>query len=588
MEDPSENQTKITHRHQQLGQEEEGDFINGNTQKKKGGLITMPFIIVNESLEKVASYGLLPNMIMYLMTDYRMSLAKGTNLLFFWSAATNFMPIVGAFVADSFLGRFLTIGFGSIISFLGVVVIWLTTMIPQSKPPPCNPASGNCKSPTGAQYSILVLAYTLMSIGAGGVRPCSQAFGADQVDRRNNPKNERVLETFFNWYYACSCFAVVIALTVIVYIQDHAGWKIGFGVPAALMILSILIFFIASPLYVKMDPRKSLFTSFGQVIVATYRNRNVCLPHLNSNAQFYHKKDSVLSSPSNKLRFLNRACLIRDSEKDICLDGSAKDPWRLTTVEEVEELKSLIRVLPIWSSGLMLTVNTSQNTFQLVQANYMDRHLTSKFEVPAGSFGMFTIIVIVLWIPIYDRLIIPLASKLRGKPVRISVKVRMGIGLFCSFMAMVVSAIVEGTRRSRAVHGNPMMMSAFWLIPQYALHGFAEAFNAIGQTEFYYSEFPKSMSSIATALFGLGMGVASLLASAILSMVDDITKSGGRTSWVATDINKGHCDYYYWLLAVMSFVSMLYYFVCSWAYGPCEGEQRNKVTDEKESADEKN
>lgn len=549
----------------------------------------MPFIIVNESLEKVASYGLLPNMIMYLMTDYKMSLARGTNLLFFWSAATNFMPIVGAFVADSFLGRFLTIGFGSISSFLGVVVLWLTTMIPQSKPPPCNPASpGSCKSPTGPQYSILVLAFTLMSIGAGGVRPCSQAFGADQVDRRDNPKNERVLETFFNWYYACSCFSVVIALTVIVYIQDHAGWKIGFGVPAALMLLSILIFFVASPLYIKITARKSLITSFARVIVASFKNRNVCLPSLNSNAQYYHKKDSAVIAPSNKLRFLNRACLIRDSEKDICLDGSAKDPWRLTTVEEVEELKSLIRVLPIWSSGLVLSINTSQNTFQLVQANSMDRHLTSKFEVPAGSFGMFLIIVIVLWIPIYDRIIIPLASKIKGKPVRISVKVRMGIGLFFTFMAMMVSAIVESTRKNRVIHGNPKMMSAFWLIPQYGLNGLAEAFNGIGQTEFYYSEFPKSMSSIATALYGLGMAVASLLASAILSMVDDITKKGGKTSWVATDINKGHLEYYYWLLAVMSFVSLLYYIVCSWAYGPCEGEQRSKVTDEKGSEDEKN
>ena len=73
---------------------------------------------MNESLEKVASYGLLPNMILYLMKDYKMSLARGTNLLFFWSATTNFMPIVGAFLADSYLGRFLTIGFGSIISFL--------------------------------------------------------------------------------------------------------------------------------------------------------------------------------------------------------------------------------------------------------------------------------------------------------------------------------------------------------------------------------------------------------------------------------------------------------------------------------------
>ena len=72
----------------------------------------------NESFEKVASYGLTPNMILYLMKDYKMSLANGQNLLFLWSAATNFFPIFGAFLADSYLGRFLTIGFASIISFL--------------------------------------------------------------------------------------------------------------------------------------------------------------------------------------------------------------------------------------------------------------------------------------------------------------------------------------------------------------------------------------------------------------------------------------------------------------------------------------
>lgn len=69
-------------------------------------------------MEKVASYGLLPNMISYLMTDYKLGVAQGTYILFFWTAATNFLPILGAFFADSYLGRFLTIAFGSISSLL--------------------------------------------------------------------------------------------------------------------------------------------------------------------------------------------------------------------------------------------------------------------------------------------------------------------------------------------------------------------------------------------------------------------------------------------------------------------------------------
>ncbi|MFS8000162.1 putative proton-dependent oligopeptide transporter family, MFS transporter superfamily [Helianthus anomalus] len=89
-----------------------------STRRKKGGLVTMPFIIANEAFEKVASYGLVPNMILYLMSDYKISVAKGTNILFLWTAASNFAPVLGAFLSDSYLGRFLTIGLGSCFSLL--------------------------------------------------------------------------------------------------------------------------------------------------------------------------------------------------------------------------------------------------------------------------------------------------------------------------------------------------------------------------------------------------------------------------------------------------------------------------------------
>ncbi|CDP16187.1 unnamed protein product [Coffea canephora] len=73
----------------------------------KGGFKTMPFILANEStFEQVASYGLHPNMILYLTRDYHLNMATGSNKLYLWSAATNFMPLLGAIVADSFVGRF--------------------------------------------------------------------------------------------------------------------------------------------------------------------------------------------------------------------------------------------------------------------------------------------------------------------------------------------------------------------------------------------------------------------------------------------------------------------------------------------------
>ncbi|XWS16318.1 hypothetical protein CRYUN_Cryun34aG0074900 [Craigia yunnanensis] len=553
-------------------------------KRQKGGLITMPFIIANESFEKVTSYGLVPNMILYLIKDYHMGVAKGTNILFFWQAATNFTPILGAFVADSYLGRFLTIGLGSICSLLGMILLWFTAMIPQSKPPPCDLLTQSCRSPTAAQMTLLISSLVLISTGAGGVRPCSLAFGADQLDRRDNPKNDRVLESFFGWYYASAAISVLIALTGIVYIQDHLGWRVGFGVPVILMLLSALVFFLASPLYLKQKESKSLLTGFVQVIVVAYKNRNLTFPLPNSSASYHHKGDSKIVAPTDKLRFLNKACIIKNPEQDIAPDGSASNPWSLCTVEQVEELKALIKVLPLWSTGIIMSINLSQNSFPVLQASSMDRYLTKKFQIPAGSYGMFNIISLALWIILYDRAFLPMASKIKGKPVRIGVKLRMGIGLFLTCMAMVVSAIVENARRRKAIRdgflNNPhavLDMSALWLVPQFCLNGLAEAFTAIGQTEFFYSVLPKSMSSIAAALFGLGLAVANLLASVVVSIIDNITSRGGKESWVSSNINKGRIDNYYWVLAILSFINLFYYIVCAWAYGPC-GEQAMKVS----------
>ncbi|KAI8529301.1 hypothetical protein RHMOL_Rhmol12G0214600 [Rhododendron molle] len=168
-----------------------------------------------------------------------------------------------------------------------MVLIWITAMIPQARPPYCNQLQAeSCKSLTGSQYATLLFSFFLVSIGAGGIRLCSIAFGANQVEQRNTPNNELVLEKFFSWYYAATAISVMGAFTFIVYVQDHVGWKVGFGVPAILMFLSALSFFIASPIYIKEKATMSLFTNFARVIVVCIKNRKVALPSGESNLRF--------------------------------------------------------------------------------------------------------------------------------------------------------------------------------------------------------------------------------------------------------------------------------------------------------------
>ncbi|OMO91052.1 Proton-dependent oligopeptide transporter family [Corchorus olitorius] len=162
----------------------------------KGGFRTLPFIIANEGLERLATSGLSPNMMLYLTQQYNMGNTAAANVIFIWSAATNFTPILGALLADSYAGKYRTVGFGSILSFLGILLFWLTTMFPQATPT-CDRISGICESPTTLQLLFLYSSLGIMAIGAGGIRSSSMAFGVDQLDKRTLDY-AKTLRSFFN------------------------------------------------------------------------------------------------------------------------------------------------------------------------------------------------------------------------------------------------------------------------------------------------------------------------------------------------------------------------------------------------------
>ncbi|XP_073134482.1 protein NRT1/ PTR FAMILY 1.2-like isoform X2 [Henckelia pumila] len=527
----------------ELGSCTNGEDHDDDYDNNKGGFRTLPFIIGADGLEKIATYGLTPNMTVYLMGQYHMGMTTASNVLFLWSSATNFMQIIWAIISDSFLGQFYTIGLGTIICFLGSILLWSTTMIPNAKPPPCDESSTHSCSPTFPQFVLLCSSLGLISIGAGGIRSSCLAFGANQLRKGKFKKTSRVKDSYFSWYYVSFTFSVLIALTCVVYIQDNLGWRVGFAVPALLLLLAV---------------NRHLKLSDGTDVLYHYKNGSSNIP------------------PSQKLRFLNKACIVKDPQGDTTANGFGTDSWNLCTVDQVEELKSLIRVIPIWCSGMIMYVNISQASFPVLQAASMNRKISS-FEFPAASFNTLTVLSVIIWVLLYDRVFLPLASRVRGRQVRISTKTRMGFGVFLSFTAMLVTAAVESIRRT-VVAAN---MSAMWLIPQYCLTGFAEASNAIAQNEFYFSELPRSMWSIAATLNWIGLAMANLVASFILNCVDMISKERGHKSWISSDIDEGHYDYYYLVLAGLSMANMLYYLVCSNAYGPLKGE-RNLAEEEDE------
>ncbi|BAT72834.1 hypothetical protein VIGAN_01027600 [Vigna angularis var. angularis] len=504
-------------------------------------------------------------MILYLLQEYHFEPATAAIVIFLWSAFTNFLPIFCAFLSDCWLGRFSVVALGTVIHLVGLVVLWLTAIIRHARPQ-CDIEP--CANPTGSQLLILFSSLILMALGAAGIRSCTLAFTADQINNPENSRNESTMKSFFNWYYVSVGLSVTISMTFIVYIQVKTGWIVGFGISTGLMSFSAILFFLGSSIYIKVKPNKSLFAGFAQVIAAAWKNRHLPLPPKNSDLWYFHNGSNFVQ-PTDKVRFLNKACILKNKEKDLDSDGMPTDPWSMCTVRQVEELKAIIKVLPIWSTGIIFATTISQQSFSVVQAGTMNREVFH-MDIPSTNFSACIILTLTIWVAIYDRILLPLFPKGRG----LSVKQRLGFGIAISCLATAVAAWVERKRRDEAIRegfiDNPkgvVNMSAVWLVPQYCLYGLAEGLNIIGQIEFYYSQFPKAMSSIAVSLCTFGIGVGNLVGSLIVKVVKDGTGKGGKASWLASNINMGHYDYYYALLLVLNLANLLCFLAFSVAYG---------------------
>lgn len=550
----------------------------------------MPYIIGNETFEKVASVGLLSNFTVYLVNEFKMEQVAATNLANIFFGTTNFAPLLGAFISDAYWGRFRTLAYSTIASFLGMLTMTLSASIPQLKPQECSEAAqqaGHCKGPSNLQFGILFLALGLLAIGAGGVRPCSLPFGVDQFDRTTE-QGQRGLNSFFNWYYFTSTAAMVLSMTFIVYIQNSISWTIGFAIPTGFMLLSVAAFFLGTRLYVYVAPEGSVFSSIAQVFVAAFRKRKHVLPSpddvLQQESMLYStftRSEHVSKLPLTlQFRCLNKAAII--SEGELNLEGSALNPWRLCSVQQIEEVKCLLRIVPIWASGITCFVAIIQQfTFAILQALTMDRHLGPHFEIPAGSLGTISMLALTLFIPVYDRILMPIARKFTRIESGITLLQRQGLGIVISILSMIVAALVERKRRISAVaHGGVSQLSVIWLVPQLVLMGIAEAFNAIGQIEFYNRQFPEHMQTLAGSLFFCSLAGASYMSTFIVSIVQKITATGGRTSWLDNNINKGRVDYFYYVIAIMGVCNLLYFLVCSHYYRyKGEGEVKMKTHD---------
>ncbi|KAF3448369.1 hypothetical protein FNV43_RR09082 [Rhamnella rubrinervis] len=539
-------------------------------RSKTGGWTAAAKILGSEACERLVTLGIAVNLVPYLTGTMHLGNATSANTVTNFLGTSFMLCLLGGFVADTFLGRYLTIAIFATVQATGMTILTISTIVPSLKPPKCKADTVSpCVPANGTQLTVLYMALYLTALGTGGLKSSVSGLGSDQFD--DSDKEERTQMTnFFNWFFFFISLGSLAAVTILVYIQDNLGRDWGYGICASAIVIALLVFLSGTKRYRFKKLVGSPLTQIATVIVAAWKKRNLELPSDTSllfnvdDIGDGHKKKKQTLPHTKQFRFLDKAA-IKDSDTATITRTTLINKWSLSTLTDVEEVKIVFRMLPIWATTIIFwTIYAQMTTFSVSQATTMDRHIGNNFQIPAASLTVFFVGSILLTVPIYDRIVIPAARKLLKNPQGLTPLQRIGVGLLFSIFAMVSAALTELKRlhvaRSHGLTDNPsavIPLSVFWLVPQFLFVGSGEAFTYIGQLDFFLRECPKGMKTMSTGLFLSTLSLGFFLSSLLVTVVHKVTRD--KKPWLADNLNQGKLYDFYWLLAILSGLNFLVY-----------------------------
>ncbi|XP_073043257.1 protein NRT1/ PTR FAMILY 6.2 isoform X1 [Primulina eburnea] len=540
-------------------------------KSKTGGWLPAALILVIEICERLSTMGIAVNLVTYLGETMHLPSSTSANIVTDFMGTCFLLCLLGGFLADSFLGRYKTIAIFAIIQMLGTGMLAITTRLPQLRPPSCKDHAMNCKQANEFQMGMLYLALYLIALGTGGLKSSVSGFGTDQFDEKDE-KEKSQMAYFFNRFFFFISIGTLTAVTVLVYIQDEVGRSLAYGICTISMAVAILLFFSGTTRYRYKRSTGSPVVQILQVLAAATRKRDMNVPHV-VDMLYEDSPEGSRIHHTDQFQFLDKAAIVREEDLGKGRNCSMPvNPWKLCSVTRVEEVKMMGRLLPIWATTIIFWTTYAQMiTFSVQQASTMNRSI-GHFQIPAGSLTVFFVAAILITLAVYDRIIMSLWKKWKGKQ-GFSCLQKIAIGLILSTIGMMAAALTEMKRLSvvKVVSDRPssdLPISVFLLIPQFFLVGSGEAFIYTGQLDFFITQSPKGMKTMSTGLFLTTLSLGFFVSSFLVTVVKKVTGANGGQGWLADDINEGRLDCFYGLLAVLGLINLGIYLICAVWYKP--------------------
>ncbi|KAJ0107432.1 hypothetical protein J7T55_009397 [Diaporthe amygdali] len=394
------------------------------------------------------------------------------------------MPLFGAYIADSYLGRYRTIFWALLVGIIGHIILIVAALPPVIKHPP------------GAMAAFIIGIIT-MGVGTGGFKPnvnplIVEQLPADSMRVITLSSGERVIvdpaitaSRVYHYFYMFINIGALIGQIGMVYCEYYVGFYMSFLLPTIMLCLCPMVMLWGRRRYRRVPPEGSVLGKAFKIFVFANRGRW----SLNPRTTYRNLHDGTFWS---KVKPSNIAPA--DRPKWMTFD----DAW----VDEINN-NLISQAATMRLGGVPNDVLTNLNPFSLI-----------------------------ILIPLLDLFGYPLLRKLKIKltPIR-----KITTGYFAGACAMIWAAVIQAYIYRRSECGNyagqnlpgseercaNVDISVWAQAGSYILIAFSEIMASITSLEYAHSKAPANMRSMVQAVALFMNAVSSAIGFALVSLAED-------------------------------------------------------------------
>lgn len=494
----------------------------------------IPYIVGNEACERFSYYGMHSILYVYMAGQlYRQQAqyaARAEDLatahIHLFTAGAYALPMVGAIVADRFLGKYRTILWLSLVYCLGHAVL----------------------SATEGSLLGLWVGLGFIAVGAGGIKPCVSAHVGDQFGRGNWFRLRSVYQIFYFTINFGSTFSFLVIPWVFDFRKTETGFlrehavSIAFGIPGVLMLLATFAFFMGRNVFVHVPPSPggklglldalaslAFFMAFGHLFFTAGQSYWVMAAATLAFLALGGTVFSIRQRHQADDGFLAVMLYTLRARLGFEPAGPSRSPDGVTGGQGPDDELSRSRffapavarfgadvvrgphaVLKITSVFVMVPVFWAlfdQNATSWVrQAQLMRTVTVFGLAVRPAQVQALNSVMVMILIPLMNGVGFPLVEKLG---VRATALRRMTAGMVIASLSFVAVALIQG----QIDRSPPGTVSILWQVVPYFIITLAEVLVSITGLEFAYSQAPKRMKSTIMGFWLLAIAVGNVFVS---------------------------------------------------------------------------